>query len=395
MNEHVIVTTMCNRPDYTSLMLEWLGKCVGIEKYHFIMCVEPGNDQVIDLARSFKACSSEVVLNPTRLGLVANTYNALSRGFKVCDYVIMLEDDILLAPDGLIFLEYFRHKFVDDPEVYSISTYSNTSRGINAPEVSRDKWFKYHKQSCFNCLGWATWRSRWSEPGGMELCWEQRTLKSFAWNIYINLRNKRKQISPYWSRVQHIGSLGGVNVFDPAWNEENIMFKSWSGNAFDIDVKDHCEYEELPLESDIDEVNTRYVKKEDAVEAYVLNNLESEDVKRQVQLLICAKDLLNDIWYDVEVKQFPTVRRVLLSETCDWYNRFSNTTDTINLSELLTCKSDETFTPEQINQWANYICTAKDLLMEIYKEFEINKKWEIQCFPVYKKMKLFFESFKL
>lgn len=215
----VIVMTLCNRPDYTNQVLRSFEECIGIEDYHMIMCVEPINDEVIKLAKAFNACLTEVVINPRRLGYNQNTFQALNRGFLLCDYVIVAEDDTVFAPDALRYFEYCRLQFENDESIFSISGYSHTT-------WPKSYWFDVRKVKWFHHWGWAIWKSRWLQLKDQWVNFRQET-----WDNDVQLvRSERYEVVPCLSRIQNIGALNGTHVPSAEWHREHHHVDTWAGN---------------------------------------------------------------------------------------------------------------------------------------------------------------------
>src|SRR5205085_4047904 len=118
--------------------------------------VEPGHPQVLELAHRAPFENKRIVENATRLGCGDNIYSAIDDAFRFADYVILLEDDVVPAPDCLRYFEWARRRYRDDPQVFSVSAYS---RLTPPPE----RYYVAHRAPWFNCWGFATWADRWSE----------------------------------------------------------------------------------------------------------------------------------------------------------------------------------------------------------------------------------------
>lgn len=100
----VITMTAYRRPDYTRQVLDALAQCNGIGDWIFLPNVEPGNDEVIELFRSWDACECRLVVNETRLNLNRNTHAAVSRAYDLrADTILHLEDDTVPSLDALLY----------------------------------------------------------------------------------------------------------------------------------------------------------------------------------------------------------------------------------------------------------------------------------------------------
>ena len=114
----IITSTHYNRPKCTRQMLDHLVRCEGIEEYKVLFFVEPDtqflhakkgvtrdNRVITDIINSYDL-NSEIIVNKRLLGIYKNKIKALLVGFHQSDYVIHIEDDILLAKDPLRFYEH-------------------------------------------------------------------------------------------------------------------------------------------------------------------------------------------------------------------------------------------------------------------------------------------------
>jgi len=136
----------------------------------------------------------------------------------MCEYVIFVEDDILLAPDALLFFEHCREEYRHDKQVFTVSAYR---RAIAPPE-------HYHRiirQPWFTPWGWATWRDRFDD---MSRRWD--SVARVSWDCTVNtIRDKRLELVPLFSRSQNIGALGGTYCPGPEWHRQNQFNEYWAG----------------------------------------------------------------------------------------------------------------------------------------------------------------------
>ena len=98
-------------------MLDAWAQVRGLHDWHLRVAVEPSaaRDEVVDLVAGFVRRtghpSTEVVLNPTRLGVLENPYVHLDALFAAGHgFVVRTEDDLLVADDVL---ELFAHVATD------------------------------------------------------------------------------------------------------------------------------------------------------------------------------------------------------------------------------------------------------------------------------------------
>jgi len=224
---HVITCCAWNRPAYTAPMLAHLGACEGIGAYRLLAFIEPGCPAVADLFAAVDFCECQVTHNSERLGVNHNMYQALAAGFAVSDYVIHVEDDVLLAPDALVYFEHCRQVYAADPTVYTVTAYHQT---VSLPEPS--DWHSLIREAWFSPWGWATWRDRWLEaPRGLCHTWVPEAYQ-FWWDSWVHklLRRSRDQVAPLLSRAQNIGAAGGAHVPSADWHARRQHIRYWAGD---------------------------------------------------------------------------------------------------------------------------------------------------------------------
>tara|TARA_A100001518_G_C1222380_1_gene67498 strand:+ start:1075 stop:1980 length:906 start_codon:yes stop_codon:yes gene_type:complete len=195
----IITSTHYNRPTCTKLMLDHLAKCEGIEDYRVICCVEPVNNIIPDLIESHPL-NTELVINERLLGLWENKKKALSLGFNESDYVIHVEDDILLSQDGLRFFEFCKQLKYDE-RLFSVCGFNRGNQPRPEEWLTDDAKRKVDMRQWYTPWGFATWFDRW---------------KTFCSNwsgqdtsLNDTFRGERFEAYPILSRVQNIGALGG------------------------------------------------------------------------------------------------------------------------------------------------------------------------------------------
>lgn len=202
----IITTTHYNRPQCTSQMISYLEKCAGIENYTVIFCIEPGCSEVVELV---EACPlrKEIHYNDRVLGLWENKKKVLSFGFDQTDFVIHLEDDLLLAQDALTFFEWANKTYQDQNEVFTVTAYNR---------IPKDQFMNTRCQHCgtptsyyeverrrhYTSWAWATWKNRWDE---FKDEWNGHDTE-----LELTFRKARFEAFPTLSRCQNIGYEIGV-----------------------------------------------------------------------------------------------------------------------------------------------------------------------------------------
>jgi hypothetical protein len=217
----VITMTHFNRPSYSRLAIEWLGRCSGIRDYK-IVCHLEHSDIMTEMKRVIYSQSKnldiEIVECGSRLGNSKNTQAALEHGFSLADYVIHIEDDILLYPDALEYFEYCNNRFKQEKEVVNICSFVRQMGHVcprtHSNRIGSRRWF---------CpWGWATWQDRFQRMLDLELF---NDMPGFDQNINTVLQGN--EIHPIISRSQNIGAKQGCHVESEEWHLNNHYTPIW------------------------------------------------------------------------------------------------------------------------------------------------------------------------
>src|SRR5580704_11922184 len=122
----VITSCHFNRPEYSARHAQALSRCRGIERYTVLAVIEPSEDaeRIASLIKMIPAAKVEAIINPKRLGVELNPRKALRQGFALSDYVIHVEDDILLSADALEFFEHCQDAYREDKQVFSVGAHN-------------------------------------------------------------------------------------------------------------------------------------------------------------------------------------------------------------------------------------------------------------------------------
>jgi hypothetical protein len=210
--------------DYSLQHAEALAKVRGIEDCHYIALCEPhvATPYIVDQLNRIPCRLKSIIVNDKVMGCGKNTYQALSLGFGFAkasgdDFVVHVEDDVLLAVDALEMFAHCRDTYRHDYRVLNVTAWNRDTRlhhdGM-ARELLRKEWF--------SPWGWGTWADRWRD---MELNWVND-----PWDITINsvTRMNRVQVYPTLSRSQNIGEWLGEYCPGPEWHKENQHCTKWA-----------------------------------------------------------------------------------------------------------------------------------------------------------------------
>ena len=155
-----------NRADHLTQTLEALGENELADQSHVtIFCDGPRNDverkktdDVRAVARSAKGFASlRVVEREVNMGCGPAIIAGLKEMFAEHESLIIIEDDIVLAKNGLKWFNSCLEKYKNSPEVLAIGAWSYPERFMSFPaDYGYDAYFLPR----FQCWGWASWRER-------------------------------------------------------------------------------------------------------------------------------------------------------------------------------------------------------------------------------------------
>lgn len=242
-----VVIFAYNRPYHLDKCLEALGSNLSIsERQVFLFIDGPRNDfdrlAQVEIKKSIhkhsKLFKIKVIERLENIGLKNNIEQGVSVLLESNDSIIVLEDDLIVAPVFLDFMDIGLDKYSTDKSICQISGYDYLTK---IGEEERRP-FSAYKLLGGDCLAWATWRNRWTlykedsqevyldlKKSGKEKLVDRGgvypylkmlknniyTNKSWAINWYIiNFVNKRYTVYPTRNLALHIGQDGtGSNYF--------------------------------------------------------------------------------------------------------------------------------------------------------------------------------------
>ena len=198
-----------NRPHHTKRTIDALLRSSNVADYSLIVYSDAAKDEsdannvsaVRDILCQIVGFKSvKIVLREKNMGLAHNIISGVTETFQTYKDVIVLEDDIVVSPG---FLSYMNDAlaFYKDKKVWSIGAYS---------PIDTLNQYPYSTYTIMrNCSwGWGTWRARWEKVD-----WDVSDFQSF--------NNDR--------RIQRAFNLGGGNDLSPMlkrWHRGEIH--SWS-----------------------------------------------------------------------------------------------------------------------------------------------------------------------
>ena len=159
------------RPDHLARTLESLAACPEARATELIVFADGAKgDADADGVRLVRAMlggiegfsSVRVVERATNIGLAGNVIGGVNEVLGSAESIIVLEDDMIVSPDFLTYMNQALDRYADDARVVSIHGYVYpTLRPL--PD--------YFFLRGADCWGWATWRRGWDlfQPDGARL----------------------------------------------------------------------------------------------------------------------------------------------------------------------------------------------------------------------------------
>ena len=199
------------RYDTTKLMLESLlacPECADSELYVFMD--EARNDSEADDVEKVRALFDNlqgfkaIHPYPARMnkGMARSVIDGVTTVLEKHESIIVLEDDLVVAPDFLTFMNAALEAYRDRSDIWSISGYTPNLKEIE----------QYDKNGVFlvpraQCWGWATWSDRWETVD-----WEVSDFNYLA-------RNKKRRKA---------FDMGGNDLFRTLEMEHRERIESWA-----------------------------------------------------------------------------------------------------------------------------------------------------------------------
>ena len=155
-----IVLFVYNRPEHTRACLEYLERnelAAESELYVFADGAKQGSEEAVAavrrvIAEPWKFKRLNVVERPENKGLAANVIAGVTSVLETHDRVIVLEDDLIVSPYFLRFMNEALEVYKDTEEVCHVTCHMLDHKG-ELPDTFLIRW-------C-NSWGWVTWSRAW------------------------------------------------------------------------------------------------------------------------------------------------------------------------------------------------------------------------------------------
>ncbi|WP_243358651.1 glycosyltransferase [Fundidesulfovibrio terrae] len=242
-----------NRPEHALRALSALAaNPEAVSGELFIYCDGPKTDADLDAVSATRAVvqsrpwfrRTHVVLRDTNLGLAGSITRGVDEILAVHDGVVVVEDDLVVAPSFLNFMNLGLRRYRDEKRVMQISGYRHPA----PPPEKTEAYFL--PLTC--SWGWATWKDRWQyrdrELAGYrmlkqdeELIWRFNLDGTYPLYYRFIERQLRGEIDS-WAIGWYLGVFmrGGLTLY-PSWSLVSNVGFDGSGR--------HCVVEDAIFDS--------------------------------------------------------------------------------------------------------------------------------------------------
>jgi hypothetical protein len=199
----IAITTMAyRRPACLKRSLESIAKQqhVDLNSYRLFINIEHGADEYIEpMCNRFTAIDTDIKVQKQKQGINRNACDVVDRAYKKVDWLIYLEEDIIISPDTFSMVEWFIEQELDDVALLSFFNRKSDKIGdVRALKTARrfPMWgFAMHKKK-WNEVGKTSWTS------GGDGMWDNKMAR------YIRKNTNYKALIPETSRSYNIGESG-------------------------------------------------------------------------------------------------------------------------------------------------------------------------------------------
>lgn len=145
--------------------------------------------------------SVQIIESTSNKGLANSVIAGVSEVISKFGKVIVLEDDLISAPNFLNFMNQALDFYHENQKIFSISGFT-----LDLPTLKtydKDIYLGYRASS----WGWATWKNRWEHVD-----WEVKDYPAFKWNVFEHIRFMR----------------GGSDMPHMLWKQMHGVIDSWA-----------------------------------------------------------------------------------------------------------------------------------------------------------------------
>lgn len=164
-----VVVFTYNRCEHTKDLLDSLAACKDADKTDLVIFsdgpkresheadIRKVRELINDPEWKIKFNSVKITESQKNKGLANSIISGVSEVIKEYKRVIVLEDDLVVAPQFLTFMNGALEAFEDDLDKFAIAGWSYPAKGLK--NYNKDAWLFYRACS----WGWGTWEDRWNK----------------------------------------------------------------------------------------------------------------------------------------------------------------------------------------------------------------------------------------
>lgn len=199
-----------NRPEHTARALDALAACDRLDDFEFYFFsdgarnaeAQAGVDEVRRvLAANAKRFSAQIVERESNFGLAKSIVDGVSRLCESHGRVVVLEDDLMVAPDFLHYMASALDHYEDHPEVMQVGAYTI------APPKERDT--DAFLLPVTTTWGWGTWARAWKQFSWTPQGWPG-TRSDAAWLSRFEINGAGSYVSMLEDRLAGRNDSWGI-----------------------------------------------------------------------------------------------------------------------------------------------------------------------------------------
>ena len=206
-----IILFVYNRPKHTETVINALKKntlAANSILYVFSDAAKKEKDfenmnkvrEIINKIDGFK----EVIITEaeTNIGCADSIISGITKVINEHGKAIIVEDDILTAPNFLEFMNEALDKYEKDEQIYSVSGFVPNEK---MAEICKDFLFLAYRNSSW---GWGTWKDRWNDVDWDMLQWEKIKKDKNLWKKL----QRGGEDTPYMLKLQMEGFIDAWDI---------------------------------------------------------------------------------------------------------------------------------------------------------------------------------------
>jgi len=210
-----IAISAYNRPEYTQRSLAAIFGAKGFNKDRYKIFaamdrIDSGSFNM-DVLKVFQDFGINPYIVPSKYGCNYTIKAALELAWEDNpDFVLMIEDDIVISDDALVYIEWAAEKYKDDSSVRTIGLWGHDKGYSLGNPLTEMEHGRVMRQNYFTCWGWGTWKDRWEEMFATWTTGDDR--HDTSWDVIVSSHlGDRAEILPSISRAYNCGELGGTH----------------------------------------------------------------------------------------------------------------------------------------------------------------------------------------